>query len=84
MLKQKHTAILYILLAALFFSGMTAFVHLSGDLPTGQKALFRNLPALFIAAFISLAQGNLSAERGAREPAAHVLAVPVWYHGPFM
>lgn len=51
MLKQKHTAILYILLAALFFSGMTAFVHLSGDLPTGQKALFRNLPALFIAAF---------------------------------
>ena len=50
-MKQKHTAILYILLAALFFSGMTAFVHLSGDLPTGQKALFRNLPALFIAAF---------------------------------
>ena len=79
MLKQKHTAILYILLAALFFSGMTAFVHLSGDLPTGQKALFRNLSALY-----SLAQGNLSAERGAREPAAHVLAVPVWYHWPFM
>ena len=50
-MKQKHTAILYILLAALFFSGMTAFVHLSGDLPTGQKALFRNLSALFIAAF---------------------------------
>lgn len=50
-MKQKHTAILYILLAALFFSGMTAFVHLSGDLPTGQKALFRNLPGLFIAAF---------------------------------
>ena len=57
MLKQKHTAILYILLAALFFSGMTAFVHLSGDLPTGQKALFRNLSALFIAAFTLCRKG---------------------------
>ena len=29
---------------------MTAFVRLSGDLPSMQKALFRNLPALVIAA----------------------------------
>ena len=29
---------------------MTAFVHLAGDLPSTQKALFRNLPALFITA----------------------------------
>lgn len=59
-MKQKHTAILYILLAALFFSGMTAFVHLSGDLPTGQKALFRNLPALFIAAPFTLWRKGIS------------------------
>lgn len=58
-MKQKHTAILYILLAALFFSGMTAFVHLAGDLPTPQKALFRNLPALVIA-LIALKRQGLS------------------------
>lgn len=48
-MKQKHTAILYVILAGIGFSGMTAFVHLAGDLPTTQKALFRNLPALVIA-----------------------------------
>ena len=58
-MKQKHTAILYIILAALFFSGMTAFVHLAGDLPTGQKALFRNLPAGVIAG-IALKRRGLS------------------------
>jgi drug/metabolite transporter (DMT)-like permease len=58
-LKQKHTAILYVLLAALFFSGMSAMVHLSGDLPTGQKALFRNLPALAIA-FVAMRRGKVS------------------------
>lgn len=58
-MKQKHTAIFYILLAALFFSGMTAFVHLSDDLPTPQKALFRNLPALIVA-FIALKRQGLS------------------------
>lgn len=84
MLKQKHTAILYILLAALFFSGMTAFVHLSGDLPTGQKALFRNLPALFIAAFTLWRKGISPLSVAPVNRAAHVLAVPVWYHGPFM
>ena len=56
-MKQKHTAILYILLAGLFFSGMTAFVHLSGDLPTAQKALFRNLPALVISWILLKRQG---------------------------
>lgn len=56
-MKQKHTAIFYIILAALCFSGMTAFVHLSGDLPTGQKALFRNLPALAIAFIVMRRQG---------------------------
>lgn len=58
-MKQKQTAIFYVLLAAFCFSGMTAFVHLSGDLPTAQKALFRNLPALIIA-WISLKKSGLS------------------------
>lgn len=50
---EKQKGILYILLAALFFSLMTACVRLSGDLPTMQKTLFRNLVAA-IAAWIML------------------------------
>ncbi len=38
-----------IILAALGFSLMTFFVRLSGDLPTMQKAFFRNLVAMFVA-----------------------------------
>lgn len=53
MRREKQKGILYILLAALFFSLMTAFVRLSGDLPTMQKTLFRNLVAA-IAAWIML------------------------------
>ena len=42
---EKNKGILFILMAAFFFSLMTLFVRLSGDLPTMQKALFRNLVA---------------------------------------
>lgn len=41
--------IFFILLSAFFFSMMSVFVKLSGDLPTMQKALFRNLIAAVIA-----------------------------------
>lgn len=41
--------IIFILLAALGFSLMTFFVRLSGDLPTMQKAFFRNSVALVVA-----------------------------------
>ena len=41
--------ILFILLSAFFFSMMSVFVKLAGDLPTMQKALFRNLIAAVIA-----------------------------------
>jgi drug/metabolite transporter (DMT)-like permease len=37
------------LLSALFFSFMSAFVKLAGDLPSLEKALFRNLISLIIA-----------------------------------
>lgn len=37
------------LLSALFFSFMSAFVKLSGDIPSMEKALFRNLISLIIA-----------------------------------
>ncbi|MCR5594621.1 MAG: DMT family transporter [Lachnospiraceae bacterium] len=42
--------ILCILAAAFGFSLMTFFVRLSGDLPTMQKAFFRNAVAVFVAA----------------------------------
>lgn len=41
--------ILYILMAAFFFCLMTFFVKLSGDLPTMEKAFFRNAVAAVIA-----------------------------------
>ncbi|MBP5553733.1 MAG: DMT family transporter [Lachnospiraceae bacterium] len=44
-----HKAIMHLLLAAFFFSLMTFFVRISGDLPTMQKAFFRNFFALIIA-----------------------------------
>ena len=52
--KQENTAvrsrgILFILMSAFFFSLMSVFVKMAGDLPTMQKALFRNLIAAVIA-----------------------------------
>jgi len=46
---DKIKGIFFILLAALGFSLMAFFVRVSGDLPTMQKAFFRNIVALFIA-----------------------------------
>lgn len=45
----KAMGIVYIVLAAFFFSLMTFFVKLSGDLPSMQKVFFRNLVAFFVA-----------------------------------
>ena len=52
--QQENTAvrsrgILFILMSAFFFSLMSVFVKMAGDLPTMQKALFRNLIAAVIA-----------------------------------
>lgn len=46
---NRIKGIICIILAALGFSLMTFFVRLSGDLPTMQKAFFRNLVAMFVA-----------------------------------
>ncbi|MBO4617438.1 MAG: DMT family transporter [Lachnospiraceae bacterium] len=54
-LKSNHIkGILCILLAALGFSFMTFFVRVSGDLPTMQKAFFRNAVAAVVATVILL------------------------------
>ena len=53
----KAKGILYILSAAFFFSLMTFFVKLSGDVPSVQKVFFRNIVA-FVLAFITLARSE--------------------------
>ena len=58
--KQNQTfrGMLCILLAAFFFSLMSLFVRLSGDVPVMQKAFFRNLVAAAVAAGILLRSGE--------------------------
>lgn len=48
-IKQKQQGILFIVMAGLFFALMTFFVRLSGNLPTMQKAFFRNAVAAVVA-----------------------------------
>ena len=49
---DKIKGIIFILLAALGFSLMSFFVRISGDLPTMQKAFFRNSVALIVASSV--------------------------------
>lgn len=46
--KEKIQGILYIILAGFFFSLMAFFVKCSGNLPTMQKAFFRNAVAMIV------------------------------------
>lgn len=51
-MSKKSKGILHIIFAALCFALMSFFVRLSGDVPTMQKAFFRNIVALFVAVVI--------------------------------
>ena len=53
-ISNRRKGILFILMAAFFFSLMSVFVRLSGDVPTMQKAFFRNIVAAFVAIVILL------------------------------
>ena len=55
---QKRKGIIFILLAALFFSLMSVFVRLSGDVPVFEKALFRNLVASVVSGIMLLRSGE--------------------------
>lgn len=57
-MSEKKKGILCIIMAAFFFSLMTVFVRLSGDLPTMQKALFRNLVAAAVSWVMLLKAGE--------------------------
>ena len=51
-LAGRRKGILFILLSAFFFCLMSVFVRLAGDVPTMQKAFFRNIVAAVLAAFL--------------------------------
>ena len=55
---NRIKGILHIILAAFGFAMMSFFVRLSGDLPTMEKAFFRNLVAVFVSLFMSLKSGK--------------------------
>lgn len=47
--KSKYQGIIFIIVSAFFFALMNLFVRLSGELPTMQKAFFRNAVAAVVA-----------------------------------
>lgn len=53
-LSQKTQGIVYILIAAFGFSLMSMFVKLAGDLPSFEKAFFRNFVALIFIVILML------------------------------
>lgn len=53
-LTELHKAIILLVTSALFFALMNMFVQLSGELPTIQKAFFRNLIALIAASAVMI------------------------------
>ena len=55
--RNKKQGILFIIGAGFCFALMTFFVRKSGDLPTIQKAFFRNVVAVFVA-FVLLLRSN--------------------------
>ena len=49
---SRRKGILFILISAFFFCLMSVFVRLAGDVPTMQKAFFRNIVAAILAAIL--------------------------------
>ena len=56
---NRTKGILFILSAAFFFSLMTVFVRLSGDVPTMQKAFFRNIVTSLMDMFLRCSIGTM-------------------------
>lgn len=53
-MKDKYRGVFCVLASGAFFSMMTAFVRLAGDIPSIEKAFFRNLVAAIIMFFVLL------------------------------
>ncbi|MBP3360004.1 MAG: DMT family transporter [Clostridia bacterium] len=70
-MKSKTKGILCILAAAFGFSMMSTFVRLAGELPSFQKAFFRNIIALIFVTFVMLK--NKSSFRPQKETLPYLL-----------
>ena len=65
--KEKNTVwkgVLFLILSAFSFSLMSLFVRLAGDLPTFQKAFFRNLIATIAGAVALAKSGSFKMKKG--------------------
>ena len=63
-LAGRRKGILFILLSAFFFCLMSVFVRLAGDVPTMQKAFFRNIVAAILAAvLLARSKGGFSFQK---------------------
>ena len=79
-MKEKQQGILFIILAGFFFASMSFFVRLSGDLPTMEKAFFRNAVAVLVAAFM-LARTKEGFHVQERQLAGFAYAKLLWHGG---
>ena len=63
-MSEKQKGIIYIIFAGFFFACMSFFVRLSGNLPTMQKAFFRNAVAVIIAVvMLARSEGGFKIKR---------------------
>jgi len=56
--------VFFIILSAFFYSLMSLFVRLAGNLPTFQKAFFRNFIATFVGFALLIKSGSLKMQKG--------------------
>mgnify|MGYP002623062077 CR=1 FL=1 len=73
MIPEKYKGILFVLLAAFFFSCMTLFLKLAGDLPSFEKSFFRNFVAIFFAAGV-LVKNRIPLSFGGRGNVKYLIA----------
>ncbi len=67
-LHDKTKGIIFILISALCFALMSAFVKLAGNLPSFQKVFFRNIVAVFVAAYlIHKHKGSYTGKKSSRK-----------------
>lgn len=63
-LSNRKKGIIFITASAFGFAMMSAFVKISGDLPSFQKTFFRNIVSLMVAfALISKHRGNFFGQK---------------------
>lgn len=64
-ISNRNLGIFYIILAGFFFALMTFFIRLSGDLPTMQKAFFRNAVAVVVSfCMLARSEGKFHVQKG--------------------